>query len=350
MSDIISLAHGSGGEASKKLIDGMIKAYLTNPILEKMDDSAVIDLGGLLEAARKPGASPSAHARLAFTTDSYVVSPIFFPGGDIGWLAVNGTVNDLAMVGASPVALTLSLILEEGLEVAALSRVLGSIKAAAARAQVKVVGGDTKVVERGSADRMFVNTSGIGLVPAGVDVSSSNARAGDVVILSGSIGDHGIAVLSKRAGIGFAGGIVSDTAPLNGLVAAMLAASLSLHTMRDPTRGGLATALNEIARRSGVGIILEESAVPVNEAVAQAGDLLGLDVFYIANEGKLVAFVPEAFSGPVLEAMRRHEYGRASAVIGRVVDEHPGMVVLNTSVGGRRILSPLSGELLPRIC
>jgi hydrogenase expression/formation protein HypE len=197
---------------------------------------------------------------------------------------------------------------------------------------------------------MFVNTSGIGLVPAGVDVSSSNARAGDVVILSGSIGDHGIAVLSKREGIGFAGSIVSDTAPLNGLVAAMLAASPSLHTMRDPTRGGLATALNEIARRSGVGIVLEESAVPVSEAVAQAGDLLGLDVFYIANEGKLVAFVPEAVSGPVLEAMRRHEYGRASAVIGKVVDEHPGMVVLNTSVGGRRILSPLSGELLPRIC
>ncbi|MFH1220945.1 MAG: hydrogenase expression/formation protein HypE [Candidatus Eisenbacteria bacterium] len=335
MDQVIRLSHGSGGEASRRLVEEIVHTYLDNDVIRRLDDSAVLVL--------EPG-------RIAFTTDSYVVDPIFFPGGDIGGLAVNGTVNDLSMVGASPVAITLSLILEEGLPLASLRRILESVRAASAEAGVPVVGGDTKVVGKGSADLVFVNTSGIGVVPAGVDISSSNASPGDVVILSGSIGDHGIAVLSKRQGIDFETDLVSDTAPLNGLVAAMLGVTNSIHAMRDPTRGGLASTLNEIAERSGVGIVVEESAVPVRPAVAEACELLGLDVFYVANEGKLVAFVPAEEANAVLGVMRGTRYGEGSAAIGRVVGDHPGMVVLNTGVGGRRILSPLSGELLPRIC
>ena len=335
MDQVIRLSHGSGGEASRRLVEEIVHTYLDNDVIRRLDDSAVLVL--------EPG-------RIAFTTDSYVVDPIFFPGGDIGGLAVNGTVNDLSMVGASPVAITLSLILEEGLPLASLRRILESVRAASAEAGVPVVGGDTKVVGKGSADLVFVNTSGIGVVPAGVDISSSNASPGDVVILSGSIGDHGIAVLSKRQGIDFETDLVSDTAPLNGLVAAMLGVTNSIHAMRDPTRGGLASTLNEIAERSGVGIVVEEGAVPVRPAVAEACELLGLDVFYVANEGKLVAFVPAEEANAVLGVMRATRYGAGSAAIGRVVGDHPGMVVLNMGVGGRRILSPLSGELLPRIC
>jgi hydrogenase expression/formation protein HypE len=335
MNDIIRLAHGSGGESSRKLIDEIVDGYLSNEILAQLDDSAVI---------------PVEDGRLAFTTDSYVINPVFFPGGDIGSLAVNGTVNDLAMVGARPAAITLGLILEEGLPLDDLRTILASIRDASAAAGVRVVAGDTKVVERGSADRIFINTSGIGYVPEDLDISASNAVPGDVCVLSGSIGDHGIAVLSRREGIDFETGIISDTAPLNHLVAAMLKVTRWIHAMRDPTRGGLATSLNEIAARSGVGITIDEQAVPVNPEVEQACEMLGFDPFYVANEGKLVAFIPEAEAGPVLRAMKRAPYGELSAVIGRVVADNQGVVILNTRIGGQRILSPLSGELLPRIC
>ena len=335
MSEVIRLAHGSGGESSKRLVDEIVGTYLANETLARMDDSGVL---------------PVEAGRLALTTDSYVVNPIFFPGGDIGSLAVNGTVNDLAMVGAQPAAITLGLILEEGLPLDDLRRILASIRDAAACAGVDVVAGDTKVVERGSADRIFINTSGIGRVAGDLDISASNAVPGDVCILSGTIGDHGIAVLSRREGIDFETQITSDTAPLNKLVADMLAATRAVHVMRDPTRGGLATSLNEIAARSGVGIVIDEAAVPVKADVLRACEMLGFDPLYVANEGKLVVFVPEAEAGPVLEAMKGSPYGRMSAVIGRVTPDNEGMVVLNTSVGGQRILSPLSGELLPRIC
>ena len=339
MDDVIKLAHGSGGEASRKLVEEMIAEYFKNDVIEALDDSAVIALEGGGQGAR-----------LALTTDSYVVDPVFFPGGDIGSLAVNGTVNDLSMVGARPLGITLGLILEEGLAIADLRRILTSVRAAAAEAGVPVVGGDTKVVDRGSADRIFINTSGAGLVPGGLSISSCGARPGDAVILSGTIGDHGIAVLSKREGIDFQTDIVSDTAPLNGLVGAMLAAGGAVHAMRDPTRGGLATTLNEIAAKSTVGVVIDESAVPVKAQVSEACEMLGLDVFYVANEGKLVAFVPAGDAGAILAAMRRTRYGEAAAIIGRVVDKHPGLVTLDTAVGGNRLLSPLSGELLPRIC
>ncbi len=335
MGEVIRLSHGSGGEASRKLIEDVIARYLGNEALDPLDDSAVLTAPG---------------GRLALTTDPYVVNPLFFPGGDIGSLAVHGTVNDLSMVGARPVAITLGLILEEGFALDDLHRILASVRDACAEAGVKVVAGDTKVVERGSADGVFINTSGIGAIPDGVDISASNAAPGDLVILSGAVGDHGIAVLSKREGMDFATSIVSDSAPLNRMVEAMLAVAPSIHAMRDPTRGGLATSLNEIAVASGVGVEVDEAAVPVHAAVGDACDMLGFDVYYVANEGKLVAFVPESHAAAVLEAARADEYGREAAVIGRVVEDNPGLVTLNTKVGGRRILSPLSGELLPRIC
>jgi hydrogenase expression/formation protein HypE len=335
MTDFVTLAHGSGGEASKRLVAEMVSKYFTNRTIARLDDSAVLSLGA---------------QRVAFTTDSYVVSPVFFPGGDIGSLALNGTVNDLAMVGAQAVAVTLGLIIEEGFAMADLGRILESVRRASAEAGVEVVGGDTKVVERGSADSIFINTSGLGLVPEGVDISSAGAKPGDAVIVSGWVGDHGIAILSRREGIAFETSVESDTAALNGLVAAMLARSKAIHAMRDPTRGGLATTLNEIAEKSGVGVVVEESAVPIREPVREACEMLGLDPLYVANEGKLVAFVGEREAAGVLKAMRAAKRGADSAMIGRVTADHPGMVVLNTAVGGRRILSPLSGEILPRIC
>lgn len=335
MSEVIGLVHGSGGEASKRLVEEMVGTYLANPVIEALDDSATLDLDGV---------------RVAFTTDSYVIDPIFFPGGDIGSLSVHGTVNDLSMVGARPVAITLALILEEGLPMEDLHKILGSVKRSAAEAGILVAGGDTKVVERGSADKIFINTAGIGLIAGGLKISSANARPGDVVILSGSIGDHGIAVVSKREGIEFDTDIVSDSAPLNGLVASMLEVATDIHVMRDPTRGGLATSLNEIAQKSGVGVVVEEAAVPVKPQVTQACDMLGFDPFYLANEGKLVAFVPEGRAAALLDVMHRSPYGCDAALIGRVVSDNPGLVILETGVGGRRILSPLTGELLPRIC
>jgi hydrogenase expression/formation protein HypE len=335
MSELVSLAHGSGGEASKRLVAEIVEKYFRNDVISRLDDSAVLRING---------------GRIALTTDSYVVDPIFFPGGDIGSLAVNGTVNDLSMVGARPVGVTVGLIIEEGFALDDLGRVLASAAGAAAEAGVDIVGGDTKVVERGAADGIFVNTSGVGVVPEGIEVSSANAKPGDVVIASGTIGDHGIAILSRREGIAFETDVVSDTAPLNRLVASMLKASTAIHAMRDPTRGGLATTLNEIAQKSGVGIVLDENAVPVRPAVGEACDLLGLDVYYVANEGKLVAFVPGRDADAVLAAMRASKYGADSAVVGRVVAENPGMVTLDTAVGGRRVLTPLWGEILPRIC
>jgi hydrogenase expression/formation protein HypE len=333
MEDKILLAHGSGGKLMHDLIESFLPE-LANPILDRLDDAAVFELSG----------------RLAFTTDSYTVNPIFFPGGDIGRLAVCGTVNDLAMSGARPHYLSLAFIIEEGLPVTELKKIILSIKKAADEAGVKIVTGDTKVVDQGSADKIFINTAGVGTVPERVDISAANAKPGDKIIVSGNIGDHGIAVLSQREGLKFDTPVPSDCAPLNGLVADMLAASKNIHCMRDPTRGGLATTLNDFARQSKTGISIEEEAIPVDKAVAAAGELLGLDPLYIANEGKLAAAVAPEDVAAVLAAMKRHKYGRKAVIIGEVVAEHRGQVVMRTSLGASRIIDMPVGELLPRIC
>jgi hydrogenase expression/formation protein HypE len=332
--DKILLAHGSGGKLSHDLVEKNFIPLLKNPLLDKLDDAAVFELSG----------------RLAFTTDSYVVSPIFFPGGDIGKLAVCGTVNDLAMSGATPLYLSLSLVIEEGFPLADLEKVMTSIQRTAEEAEVKVVTGDTKVVNRGSADKLFINTAGIGLVPPEVDISGSRASPGDKIILSGTIGEHGMAILSRREGLQFSAPIESDCAPLNKLVSEMLKASRRIHCLRDPTRGGLASTLNELAGQSEVGIRIEEAKIPVPDAVQAACELLGFDPLYVANEGKLVAMVPESDAKRVLARMRRDPCGTRSAIIGEVVAEHPGRVVMTTRLGASRIVDMLVGELLPRIC
>ncbi len=334
MDNRILLAHGSGGKLSQDLVRKHIVSRIANPVLEKMDDSAVLETGG----------------RLAFTTDSYVVSPIIFPGGNIGRLAVCGTVNDLSMSGAKPLYLSLSFIIEEGLAVSEFEEIVQSIAETAAEADVKIVTGDTKVVNRGDADRLFINTSGIGKIPDGIDISGTNAKPGDRIILSGTIGDHGIAIMSKREGLNFSTTLESDCAPLNRMVANMLDESTLINCLRDPTRGGLATTLNEIAGQSGVGIELEESSIPVRDEVRGACELLGLDPLYVANEGKLVAIVDEKAAEEVLVRMKQNIYGKDAAIIGRVTGEHPGRVVIKTPYGSSRILDMLSGELLPRIC
>ncbi|MFH0768202.1 MAG: hydrogenase expression/formation protein HypE [Chloroflexota bacterium] len=334
MEDRVLLAHGSGGKLSHDLIEKSFVSCLSNPILNKLDDSAVFELSG----------------RLAFTTDSYVVSPIFFPGGDIGKLAVCGTVNDLSMSGATPLYLSLSLIIEEGLLIADLKKIVDSIQRVASEAGVKIVAGDTKVVNKGSADKLFINTSGVGIVPQGIDISGANARPGDKVIVSGTLGDHGIAILSQREGLKFHVPMPSDCAPLNRLVAEMLDTSANLHCLRDPTRGGLATILNEFAQQSQVGINIEEGSIPVNRAVLSACELLGFDPLYVANEGKLVAVVAPDDADKVLVRMRQNQYGHEAAIIGEVVKEHPGRVVMKTRLGASRIVDVLVGELLPRIC
>lgn len=333
--DEILLGHGSGGKLTARLIEQIIVPALDNPILGVLDDQALLPVGG---------------ETIAFTTDSFVVTPIFFPGGDIGELAVNGTVNDLAMGGARPRFLSLAFILEEGFPIADLRRVLASVRRAADRAGVSVVTGDTKVVGRGSADKIFVNTAGIGLPRRGVALSAQRVRPGDAVLLSGSIGDHGMAILTKREGLELEGRLESDTAPLHGIVEAMLDAHLDIHAMRDPTRGGLAASLVEIATRQGLGIDVDENAVPVTEAVRGACELLGLDPLFVANEGKLVAFVPEEGHERVLAAMRAHPLGRDSVCIGRVTSAHPGLVVMKTPIGGQRALDLPFAEALPRIC
>jgi hydrogenase expression/formation protein HypE len=334
MPDKILLAHGSGGRLSHELVKNSFLSRLSNPWLDRLDDSAVLELSG----------------QIAFTTDSYVVSPIFFPGGNIGRLAVCGTVNDIAMNGAQPVYLSLSLIIEEGLPFADLDRIVDSIQKTADEAGVKVVTGDTKVVPRGAADKLFINTAGIGIIPLGVDISGSNARPGDNIILSGPIGDHGIAIMSQREGLKFSSPLLSDCAPLNSLVAEMLVASQRIHCLRDPTRGGLATTLNELTSQSGVGMVIEEEKIPVRPAVQAMCELLGLDPLHIANEGKLVAIVPPGCTKRVLAKMRQNRHGIEAAIIGRAVAEHAGRVIMKTRLGTSRIIGMLAGDLLPRIC
>jgi hydrogenase expression/formation protein HypE len=334
--EMVLLGHGSGGRMTRDLIEGTFYPPFENPTLMRGDDAAVV-------AQLEPG-------KLAISTDSHIVSPLFFPGGDIGRLAVCGAVNDLAMVGARPLWLTASFILEEGLPLLILEHVTASMKEAAEEAGVEIIAGDTKVAERGKADGMFISTTGVGWVPSGRDVSGANAQPGDVVLLSGPIGDHGIAVLAARGELAFETAVESDIAPLNGLVERMFAICPSIHTLRDPTRGGLATALNEIARQSGVAILLEEERIPVRPPVMAACELLGFDPLYVANEGKLVALVPSEDADAILKAMRSAPYGNEACRIGGVEAAPEGMVLMRTAIGGTRVVDVLSGEMLPRIC
>jgi hydrogenase expression/formation protein HypE len=333
--DKVMLAHGSGGRLSHDLVKEMFLPFFSNPVLEQLDDRAELNIEGRV---------------LAFSTDSFVVNPIFFPGGDIGKLAVCGTVNDLAMGGARPLFLSAAFINEEGLPMEDLAKIIDSMKKTAAEAGVQIVTGDTKVVEKGSADRIFINTAGIGLASEGVAVSGHNARPGDKVIINGYIGDHGIAVMAERQGLKFRDGIASDCAPLNGLVGEMLKVTRDIRVLRDPTRGGVATTLNEIAGQSNVCIVLQEKNIPVRDEVMAACELLGFDPLYVANEGKLLAIVPADRADAVVEAMRRHKYGTEARIIGEVTSEQPGKVVLRTAIGGSRIIDMLVGEQLPRIC
>jgi hydrogenase expression/formation protein HypE len=341
---VIRMAHGAGGRMMVDLIRDVFATPLDNPYLRRMADSAVV------RTSTFHPQSPISNPRLAISTDSFVVRPLFFPGGDIGSLAVHGTVNDVAMSGARPLWLTAGFILEEGLEINVLERVVRSMADAAREAGVQVVAGDTKVVEREHGDGIYINTAGVGIVMEGVEVGPDRARPGDVVLLSGAIGDHGIAVLSQREGLEFETELVSDSAPLNGLVETLLAAAPHTHCLRDPTRGGLAAALNELGDTSGVGIEIEEAAVPVHPAVVAACEMLGFDPLTVANEGKLVAFVPPEEAQAALEAMQAHPLGREAARVGVVVEEHPGMVLARTGIGGRRVVDMPLGELLPRIC
>jgi hydrogenase expression/formation protein HypE len=332
----VILGHGSGGQLSAALMREVLA-----PALAPASSGGVLNDAAVIEVAGE---------RLAFTTDSFVVSPIRFPGGDIGELAVNGTVNDLAMMGAQPLALSLAYVIEEGLPLEELRAITASAAAAAARAGARIVTGDTKVVGRGNADRLFVNTSGIGVVRPDARPSADRARPGDVVIVSGPIGLHGVAIMSVREGLEFEVEIASDTQALNGLVAAMLDVDPDIHVLRDPTRGGLSSSLNEIAQASGVGIVLDEPAIPIPGPVRAACEFLGLDPMHVANEGKLVAIVPPDTVDAVLAAMRATTEGAEAAVIGQVVGEHPGMVTIRTMVGSERIVDMLVGEQLPRIC
>ncbi|MHB1006103.1 MAG: hydrogenase expression/formation protein HypE [Chloroflexota bacterium] len=330
----VLLAHGSGGRLSHDLVRRIFVARFGNPTLAQLDDAARCEVDGV---------------RLAFTTDSYVVKPLFFRGGDIGRLAVCGTVNDLSMLGACPRWLSAAFVVEEGLPIADLERIVASMQAAAVEAGVTIVTGDTKVVERGGADGLFITTAGVGLLREGVDVSGHNALPGDKVIVSGSVGDHGIAVLSAREGLTFGTELTSDVAPLNHLVETMLAAG-QIHVLRDPTRGGLGTTLNEIAEQSGVAIWLDETMLPVRDGVRAACEMLGYDPLYVANEGKLVATVPADMAENVLSAMRRSPQGLEASIVGEVREGTIGRVTMRTSVGGTRVVDMLAGELLPRIC
>jgi hydrogenase expression/formation protein HypE len=335
-SPTIVMGHGGGGALSAELVQHLfLPAFGAAADGVQLADSAVVQVGGV---------------RLAFSTDSYVVKPMFFPGGSIGDLAVNGTVNDLAMSGARPLVLSTAFILAEGTPLAELARVAEAIGRAAQVAGVQLVTGDTKVVDAGSGDGVFVNTAGIGVLDDGVEIRPDRACPGDVVIISGEIGVHGVAVMSCREGLEFGTSVRSDTAPLNGLVADILATGADVHVMRDPTRGGVAASLNEIAGAAHVGIDVQERALPIPPDVRDACGLLGLDPLYVANEGKLLAFVPEADADRVLAAMRAHEYGRSATVIGVCVPQHPGMVVARTGLGGTRVIDLPLGEQLPRIC
>jgi hydrogenase expression/formation protein HypE len=346
----ITLAHGSGGRAMHELVEGLFLEYLRNPLLEKLEDQAVFEVPHNGQSAN------GAPTRLAYTTDSYVVDPIFFPGGDIGRLAVHGTVNDLAMSGARPLYLSAGFILEEGFRIADLRRILESMRAAAAEAGVAVVTGDTKVVQKGSADKVFINTSGIGVIESPVQLSATRAQVGDKVILSGSIGDHGTTIMIARGELELETEIESDTAPLHSLVQEMLDEALRagdvnmIHCLRDPTRGGVATTLNEIALSSEVCIEIFEDRIPVREEVKGACEILGLDPLYVANEGKLVAIVSADISEQLIARMKQNAYGHNACVIGEVKAEPQGIVAMRTGFGGTRIVDMLVGEQLPRIC
>ena len=335
LDDRVTLAHGAGGKATKALVESLFLPELTNPLLARLDDAAVLTAGG---------------ARLALTTDSYVVKPRFFPGGDIGELAVYGTVNDLAVSGARPLALTAGFVLEEGLPMDELRLVAASMARAAERAGVMVAAGDTKVVEHGTCDGLYVTTAGIGLVDVRADLDPARVRPGDKVLLSGTLADHGVAVMIARGGLRLEATIESDTAPLHELAALLLPLEGALRFMRDPTRGGLATTLNELAAAAGCGVVLEEAALPVRPEVAAACEILGIDPLYVANEGKLVAVVSPAAADSALAALRAHPLGRAAAIVGEVAAEPAGLVVLETTFGGRRVVDMLVGDPLPRIC
>ena len=331
----ITLAHGAGGKSTHDLIEALFLEAFRNPLLEPLDDQATIALDS---------------SRVSFTTDSFVVSPLFFPGGNIGDLAVNGTVNDLAMSGAHPRYLSAGFILEEGLPVIDLERIVASMKEAAGAAGVEVVTGDTKVVQRGRGDGCYINTAGIGLVPDGIQLGAARARPGDAVIASGPVGDHGVTVMLARGELGIEAGVRSDTAPLHELVARLLEATPQVHVLRDATRGGVATVVNEVATASGVAIILEEDAVPIRPEVVGACELLGIDPLYVACEGRFVAFVEGGAADRALDALTSHPLGSGAAVMGTVKDDPPGLVLLRTTFGGTRIVDKLVGDPLPRIC
>jgi hydrogenase expression/formation protein HypE len=331
----VLLAHGGGGKLSHQMIQKMFLPQFNNKLLDPLHDGAVFSINS---------------ARLAFSTDSYVINPIFFPGGDIGKLAINGTVNDIAMCGARPLYLSAAFIIEEGLPMEDLWRVVLSMEEAAKTTSVQLVTGDTKVVDHGKGDKLFINTSGIGVIPDSVEINPQRARIGDKIILSSSIAVHGIAIMSVREGLEFETQIESDCAPLNGLVETMLSVSKDIHVLRDPTRGGVASVLNEIAETAKVGISIIEECIPITEEVSSACEILGLDPLYVANEGNLLAFVPPSDADKVLEAMRTHPYGKNSVIIGEVVADNLSTVVMRTRIGGSRVVDMLSGEQLPRIC
>jgi hydrogenase expression/formation protein HypE len=338
----IIMGHGGGGQLSAELVEHLFLPVFKNDTLDDLGDSAVLDL--------QPFLSNRPSARLSFSTDSFVVRPLFFPGGNIGHLAINGTVNDIAMSGARPHYLSVSFILEEGLSLEVLGTIVDSMGAAARQAGVMLVTGDTKVVDRGHGDGVYINTSGLGLIPEGIGIAPQNARPGDAVIVSGEIGVHGVAIMSVREGLEFETVIETDSAPLNGLVQVMLDETSQIHTLRDPTRGGVASTLNEIAKASKVGIALEEKLIPVSAPVRAACEFLGLDPLYVANEGKLIAIVAQAVAEPLLARMRQHPYGAKASIIGQVTADHPGLVVAKTGLGGTRLVDMQVGEQLPRIC
>jgi hydrogenase expression/formation protein HypE len=333
--EVVTLAHGSGGKATQALVEGLFLEELGNPLLNRLGDAALVELNG---------------SRLAFTTDSYVVKPVFFPGGDIGELAVNGTVNDLAVSGAEPLALSAGFVLEEGFAVAELRRIAASMARAAEAVGVSVVAGDTKVVERGKADGLYLNTAGLGVLPEGVELGPERARPGDRVLVSGTLGDHGMAVMIARGDLALEVDLMSDTAPVHELTAALLELGEAVHWLRDPTRGGLATALNELAQQAGVAVALDEAALPLRPGVVGACEILGIDPLYVANEGKLVAIVAAEAAGGALATLRAHPLGAEAALVGEVRTEPEGLVLLDTSFGGTRIVDMLVGDPLPRIC
>lgn len=335
MNKKIDMTHGSGGHASAELIEELFVKYFDNDMLRQSNDQALFEVPA---------------GRMVISTDGHVVSPLFFPGGDIGSLSVHGTVNDVAMSGAKPLYLSAGFIIEEGFPQADLERIVKSMAEASKKAGVPVVTGDTKVVERGKGDGVFITTTGVGVVPEGIDISGDKAQVGDVILINGSIGDHGVAIMSSRENLEFETTIESDSAALHDLIAEMVAATPNIHCLRDPTRGGLATTLNELSRQSGVGMVLEEDALPVKGQISAACELLGLDPLYVANEGKLVCICPEDEAEKLLSVMKAHPLGANAALIGRVIEDEHGFVQMETSFGGSRVVDWLSGEQLPRIC